>query len=54
MGTAADFECMNVPMQFVESKNEKLFVKKPIAIGYNIVKNPDYDNLKLEYDGYIK
>ena len=33
---------------------DKLFVNKPIAISYNIVKNPDYDNLKLEKDGYIK
>ena len=33
---------------------EKLFVNKPVAIGYNIVKNSDYDNLILEKDGYIK
>ena len=32
----------------------KLFINKPIAIGYNIVKNFDYDNLNLEKDGYIK
>ena len=30
---------------------DKLFVNKPVAIGYNIVKNPDYENLNLEKDG---
>ena len=38
MWIAADFECMNVP---VESKNnnfmDKLF-RKPVAIGYNMTK----------------
>ena len=33
---------------------DKLFVNKPVAIGYNILKNSDYDNLNLEKDGYIK
>ena len=33
---------------------DKLFINKPVAIGYNIVKNSDYDNLNLEKDGYIK
>ena len=33
---------------------DKLFVNKPVAIGYNIVKNPNYENLKLEKDGFIK
>ena len=33
---------------------DKLFINKPVAIGYNVVKNPDYDNLNLEKDGYIK
>ena len=33
---------------------DKLFVNKPVATGYNIVKNPDYENLSLEKDGYIK
>ena len=33
---------------------DKLFINKPIAIGYSIVKNPDYDNLNLEKEGYIK
>ena len=31
-----------------------MFINKPVAIGYNIVKNPDYDNLNLEKGGYIK
>ena len=31
-----------------------MFVNKPVGIGYNIVKNPDYENLKFEKDGYIK
>ena len=43
MWMAADFECMKVP---VECNNnnfmEKLFVNKPVAIGYNLVKNTDY------------
>ena len=43
MWIAADFDCLNVPMRTVESMNRKLFVHKPIAIGYNIVKSPDYD-----------
>ena len=33
---------------------DKLFVSKPVAVVYNIVKNPDYENLNLEKDGYIK
>ena len=33
---------------------EKLFVNKPVAIGYNIVKNLEYENLNLEKYGYIK
>ena len=33
---------------------DKLFANKPVAIGYNIVKNPDYENLNLEKDGYMK
>ena len=66
MWIAPDFECMNIPI--INNSNnddnvndhdhngvtDKLFVNKPIAIGYNIVKNPDYDNLNLEKDGYIK
>ena len=30
---------------------DKLSVNKPVAIGYNIVKNPDFNNLNLEKDG---
>ena len=33
---------------------DKLFVNKPVAIGHNIVKNRDCENLNLEKDGYIK
>ena len=64
MWTAADFECMNIPINNNNNNNDddnnddnvtdKLFVNKPVAIGYNIVKNSDYDNLNLEKDGYIK
>ena len=60
--TAADFECMNIPINNNNDVNvndndnvtDKLFVNKPVAIGYNIVKHPDYDNMNLEKDGYIK
>ena len=65
---AADFECMNVLIDDNDNDNDndkvnvndndhvtdKLFVNKPVAIGYNIVKNRDYENLNLEKDGYIK
>ena len=55
MWIAADFECMNLPINNNDHDNnsvtDKLFVNKPVAIGYNIVKNPDYDNLNLEKDG---
>ena len=56
MWIAADFECMNVPINDNDDDNvtDKLFINKPLAIGYNIVKNSDYDNLNLEKDGYIK
>ena len=72
MWIAADFECMNLPINdnnidddnnddnvnVIDHNNngvkDKLFVNKPVAIGYNIVKHPDYDNLNLEKDGYIK
>ena len=33
---------------------DKLFINIPVAIGCNIVKNPDYEKLNLEKDGYIK
>ena len=71
---AADFECMNVPVNDNNNNNDddnnkdnvnvndhdnnvvtdKLFINKPVAIGYNLVKNPEYDNLNLEKGGYIK
>ena len=66
MWIAADFECMNIPINDNNNNNDddhdnenvtdKLFVlqNKPVAIGYNIVKNSDYDNLNLERDSYIK
>ena len=60
MWIAADFECMNIPINDNNNNNDddnvtdKLFVNKPVAIRYNIVKNLDYDNLNLEKDGYIK
>ena len=70
MWIAADFECMNLAINNNNDNNnddnvnvidhdnngitDKLFINKPVAIGYNIVKNPDYDNLNLEKDGYVK
>ena len=56
MWIAADFECKNIPINDNDNDNvtDKLFVNKPVAMGYNIVKHPDYDNLNLEKDGYIK
>ena len=33
---------------------DKLFINKPVAIGFDIVKNLEYDNSTLEKDGYIK
>ena len=56
MWMAADFECMNIPLNDNDNNNvrDKLFVNKPVAIGYNIVRNPYYENLNLEKEGYIK
>ena len=62
MWIAADFECMNIPINDNNNDDDnndddvtdKLFINKPLAIGYNIVKSSDYDNLILEKDGYIK
>ena len=60
MWIAADFECMNIPINDNDNENDnnavtdKLFINEPLAIGYNIVKNSEYDNLNLEKDGYIK
>ena len=51
-----DFECMSLPINNKDNDNvtDKLFVNKPVAIGYNIVKNPYYENLNFEKDGFIK
>ena len=56
MWIAADFECMNIPI--IENDNDhvtdKLLIIKLVAIGYNIVKNLEYENLNLEKVGSIK
>ena len=56
MWIAADFECMDIAIIDNDNDNvtDKLFVNKPVAIAYNIVKSSDYENLNLEKDGYIK
>ena len=56
MWTMADFECMNFPIidNDKDHVTDKLFISKPVALGYIIVKNPDYENLNLEKGGYIK
>ena len=59
MGIVADFECKNVPMRIIDSTSEndfmkKLSVNKPVAIRYYLVKNPDYDLLIIEKEGYFK
>ena len=55
MWMAADFECMNVPVEsYNKNSLDELFIDKPVATGYKIVKNMDYDNLNLEKIGYIK
>ena len=58
MWLAADFEFMDVLINDNDNDNDhvtdKLFANKPVAIDYNIVKNPDFENLNLEKDGYIK
>ena len=56
MKITADFEFMNRPL---ESANEndsmkKLFVNKPVAIGYNMLKSSGYDNIILEKDWHIR
>ena len=45
---------VNVNVHDNNGVTDKLFVNKPAAIGYNIVKNSVYDNLNLEKDVYIK
>ena len=56
MSIAADFKCLNVPLECAKDNEsmEKLSVNKPVAIGYIIVKNPDFDNLNLAEDIYNK
>ena len=56
MWIAADFECMNIPINDNDNDNvtDMSFVNKPVAIRYNVVKNLYYENLNLEKDGYIK
>ena len=56
MWLAADFECMNFPINDndIDNVTDKLFVSKPVSIGYITVKNLYYENLDLEKDGYIK
>ena len=58
MWMAADFECMNVLINDDDNDTDhitdRLFVSKPVAIGYKIVENLDYENLNSEEDGFIK
>ena len=58
MWMAADFECRNVLINDNDIDNahvtDKLFVSKPVAICDSVVKTPDYENLNLEKDGFIK
>ena len=56
MWMAADFECMNVPTNDNGNDHvtDKLFVNKPVAICYGVVKDPDYEKLGLEKDCFIK
>ena len=56
MWIAADFECMNISINNNNNDyvTDKLFINKPVAIGYKMVKHPEYDNLNLEKDGYNK
>ena len=49
-----DNDDVNVNDHDNKGVTDKLFVNKPVAMGYNIVKNPDYEKLNLEKDGYIK
>ena len=50
MWIATVFECMNIP--FIDNDNDhvtdKLFVKKPVAIGYNIVKKMVKSNILVK------
>ena len=54
MWEVADFECMNKAVDDDQVDSKKLFVNKPVAISYVIVKGSFYDKLNLEKDGYYK
>ena len=47
MWIVADFECMNNPVFDNDNDHvtDKLFVNKPVARVYNVVKIPVYENL---------
>ena len=49
----ADFHFMNIPVDDENqiSLNQTLFLNKPFAIVYIIVKKSEYDSLKLEKKG---
>ena len=52
MWIAAVFEWMNEPVDSNNDKfKERMFSSKPVAKGYNIGKNLDFDNLNLQKDG---
>ena len=54
-GGRLNFELMNIPINDDDNDDvtDKLFVNKPVAIGYFRVKTFEYENLKLQKDGYI-
>ena len=56
MRITANFESMNALLESAKENDsmEKLFVDKLVAIGYIIVKNPDYDIFSLGKEGYNK
>ena len=45
---------MKIPINDNDNVTDKLCVNKPVAIGYTIVKIPDYENLNLEKDGFTQ
>ena len=49
---APDFECKNVPVD--DPQRKTLFMNKPVEVGYNIVKKPNHENLKMEKHGSKK
>ena len=53
MWIAAKFKGMSIPVDDNQgNSNKKLFLSKPVAVGYGIVKNPQYDNGNLGKEGY--